>query len=516
MMTVLASPLQIPILKPGAQTLFILPVGHEKGTVRRLPWVTFGIMALCLVSYVLFAGSEREQVRRILDARRDLGQFFYSNPHVDLSSDAQQILFGHVDPDRRAAFIESVRASVGTGPTSRGMTDPGRQVELKRELARRVAAVHAAERAAVIRRWGLIPSHPTLTGLLGHMFLHGGLLHLLGNLFILYLAGPFIEDVWGRGLFAAFYLASGVAAGGLFTLLHLGSNVPLIGASGAIAGVMGAFMVRYAHTEIDFVYVFAFFAHGRFSARAWTMLPMWFVEQLIMAWWAESGAGGVAYSAHVGGFALGVGAALAMKHYKVEERWVRPGIDRQVDRVLLDESGLDEALSLRADGDSDGALARMVQEAGRRPGNRHLALALWKVAGEENRLREAAPAMMSVVQAELRAGNEDEALARWHKLIAAVPDPDVPPAVLVSLGRLLVKHNQPRDAAAALRLALLDRRGALTPALALALARTASGLESGLAAAAARWVLDRPDATEAARAGARSILTVLPSASPRP
>jgi membrane associated rhomboid family serine protease len=435
---------------------------------------------------------------------------------VELSPDAQRILFGHVDPDRRAAFIEGVRLSVGTGPASRGLNEEGRQAELSRGLAQRVAAVHAAERATTIRRWGLIPSHPTLTGLFGHMFLHAGWLHLLGNLFILYLAGPFIEDVWGRGVFAAFYVASGLVAGGLFTLFHLGSNVPLIGASGAIAGVMGAFLVRYTHTQIDFVYVFAFFAHGRFSAPAWTMLPMWFVEQLIMAVWMERGAGGVAYSAHVGGFAFGAGAALALKHYKVEERWLRPGIDRQVDHVLMDESGLDEALRLRAAGDSDAAMARMVAEAGRRPGDRHLALALWKVAAEEDRLVQAMPAMLCLVQADVRAGNEDEALAQWRKLIAAVPDPDASPALMVSLARLLVKRNEPRDAAAALRLALLDRRAALTPALGLAIARTAAGIDPGLAAAAARWVLARPDATGAAQAGARSILAAPPGASPRP
>ena len=87
---------------------------------------------------------------------------------------------------------------------------------------------------------------------------------------------------------------------------------------------------------------------------------------------------------------------------------------------------------------------------------------------------------------------------------------------MVSLARLLVKRNEPRDAAAALRLALLDRRAALTPALGLAIARTAAGIDPGLAAAAARWVLARPDATGAAQAAARSILAPPAEVSPRP
>ncbi|MCZ6747046.1 MAG: rhomboid family intramembrane serine protease [Acidobacteria bacterium] len=496
--------------------MFILPVGHEKGTVRRLPWITFGIMALCFVVHLLFSGHEREQVQRILEARRNLAQFFYSNPQVELSADAQQILFGHLRDEQRRQYLEAVRGSVGTGPASRGMNEPGRQEELGRELARRVAAVHAAEKATTIRRWGLIPSHPSLTGLFGHMFLHGGWIHLLGNLFILYLAGPFIEDVWGRGVFAAFYILSGLTAAALFCLLHPGTNVPLIGASGAIAGVMGAFLVRYARIQIDFVYVFLFMGTGRFSAPALTMLPFWFMEQLFMSFMAEDspGGGGVAYSAHVGGFVCGVGVALALKHYRVEERWLRPAIDKQVDHTLLDESALDQALALRAAGDVDAALTLMSEEARRRPEDRYLALAFWDVAGEENRAGEAAPALLALVRRELCAGQEDEAVDHWRKLLAAVPVPDADPALLVKIGSLLARRGEARDAAAAFRLALLDRGNRLTPALALALGRAARELDPDLARVAARWVMSRPGATEAARAGADTILADLSTTPP--
>jgi membrane associated rhomboid family serine protease len=496
--------------------LFILPVGHEKGTVRRLPWITFAIMALCFVIHLLFSGSEREQVQRILEARRNLGQCFYSNPQVDLTADAQEILFGHLPDQQRRAYLEAVRGSAGTGPAGRGMNEPGRRAELSRVLARRVAAVHAAEKATTVRRWGLIPSHPSLTGIFGHMFLHGGWIHLLGNLFILYLAGPFIEDVWGRGVFAAFYLLSGLGAATLFCLLHPGVNVPLIGASGAIAGVMGAFLVRYARTQIDFVYVFLLMGTGRFSAPALTMLPLWFVEQLFMSFMAEDspGGGGVAYSAHVGGFAFGVGVALALKHYRAEERWLRPAIDKQVNHILLEESALDQALALRADGDVDAALTLMSAEARRRPSDPYLALAFWAVAGEENRAAEAAPALLALVRRELSAGHEDEAVEHWRKLLAALPDPDADPALLVKIGRLLVGRGETRDGAAAFRLALLDRGNRLTPSLALALGRAAREFDPNLARVAARWVMSRPEATEAARAGADTILAGLPTTPP--
>jgi len=496
--------------------VFILPVGVEKGTVRRLPWVTFGIMALCFMIHLVFSGGEREQVRRILDARRELSQFFYANPQVDLSADAQQILFGHVPAERRQEYLDMVRVSQGTGPASRGLAEPGRQADLGRELARRVAAVHAAEKATTIRRWGLIPSHPSATGFIGHIFLHNDWLHLLGNLLILYLVGPFIEDVWGRGFFAAFYLLSGMVAGALFCLLHGDVNVPLIGASGAIAAVMGAFLVRYARTEIDFIYVFLFMKTGRFSAPAMTMLPLWFVEQLVMAFMAEDtpGGGGVAYSAHVGGFVCGLGVALALKHFRTEERWLRPAIDKQVNHTLLNESALDQALALRADGDVGGALGLMGAEARRRPEDDYLALTFWNVAREERRPAEAAPALLALVRRELHAGREEEAVEHWRQLLAALPDPDAEPALLVQLGRVLVRRGETHDAAAAFRLALLDRGDRLTPSLALALGRAVRELDPHLARAAAGWVKSRPEATEAARAGADSILADLSTTPP--
>ena len=340
-----------------------------------------------------------------------------------------------------------------------------------------------------VRPWSLVfyaGASPAWTAVTA-VFMHAGWLHLIMNMLFLYLCGCNMEDRWGRLVWLALYLGGGVAAALTWSGVNPGSESPLVGASGAIAAAMGAFLVTNYKAEIRigyFIMVVLRPIWGVWEMRAYWAMPLWLLGQVLGLATEGHHDQPVAYSAHVGGFAFGAGAALALKHYKVEERWLRPGIDRQVDHVLMDESGLDNALRLRSEGDSDGALARMVAEAGRRPGDRHLALALWKVAAEEDRLVQAMPAMLCVVQTELRAGHDDEALEQWRKLIAAVPDPDAEPALLVSLARLLAKRNEYKDAAAALRLALLDRRAALTPALGLAIARTAAGIEPGLAAAA--------------------------------
>ena len=147
--------------------------------------------------------------------------------------------------------------------------------------------------------------------LITYQFLHGGFLHLFGNLFFLFLAGPFIEDVWGRPVFAAFYLTAGALSALMFALRYPELDEPLIGASGAVAGVMGAFLVRYWKTRIRFLYFFIPFRPGTFTAPAWLMLPLWFARELVFAqaWDVASpgtGGGGVAHWAHVWGFAFGL------------------------------------------------------------------------------------------------------------------------------------------------------------------------------------------------------------------
>jgi len=161
-----------------------------------------------------------------------------------------------------------------------------------------------------------------------------------------------------------------------------------------------------------------------------------------------------------------------------------------------------------------GALKLMGEEARRRPEDRYLAMTLWSVAGEENRAAEAAPALLALVRRELTTGEEDEAVDHWRQLVAAVPDPDADPALLVKIGRVLLQRGETRDAAAAFRLALLDRRKRLTPSLALALGRAARDLDPDLARVAAGWVKSRPEATEAARAGADGILADLSTTPP--
>ncbi len=136
------------------------------------------------------------------------------------------------------------------------------------------------------------------------MFLHGGWLHLLGNMLFLYVFGNNVEDRLGRLRFLAFYLGCGYAATYGFSLLDAGSTQPLVGASGAVAGVLGAYLVLFPRAKVWSLLTFLFFLPVRLPA--WLVLGSWFVLQYAYFRGAGvAGASGVAYGAHVIGFLLG-------------------------------------------------------------------------------------------------------------------------------------------------------------------------------------------------------------------
>jgi membrane associated rhomboid family serine protease len=162
---------------------------------------------------------------------------------------------------------------------------------------------------AFFDRWALVPAD-MLRGLEGHtlvtsMFLHGGWMHLIGNMLFLYIFGDNLEDLLGHLNFLGFYLASGLAAAAGQILADPGSAIPMVGASGAIAGVMGGYLLMFPKARID-VLVIIIFLIKIFTIPAWLMLGFWFALQLVNGLAMDVAGGGVAYWAHAGGFLAGL------------------------------------------------------------------------------------------------------------------------------------------------------------------------------------------------------------------
>jgi membrane associated rhomboid family serine protease len=145
---------------------------------------------------------------------------------------------------------------------------------------------------------------PILLSPFTSMFLHGGFMHLAGNMLYLWIFGNNIEDHLGPVKFLLFYFVSGLAAAFLFIIFSPSSDVPMVGASGAIAGVLGAYLVLFPKARVLTV-MFLFYFIRMIYLPAKVILGFWFFYQLLMSAVSTGGGGGVAWLAHVGGFAFG-------------------------------------------------------------------------------------------------------------------------------------------------------------------------------------------------------------------
>ena len=149
-----------------------------------------------------------------------------------------------------------------------------------------------------------IASIPAELSVVTSMFLHGGWLHLIGNMLYLWIFGNNIEDAMGHVRFVVFYLLCGTAAALTQALLDPGSIVPMIGASGAIGGVLGGYIMLYPHARVLVLIPFGFFLHTM-RVPAIFVLGVWFVLQFVQSALSAGQVGGVAYGAHIGGFVAG-------------------------------------------------------------------------------------------------------------------------------------------------------------------------------------------------------------------
>ena len=163
--------------------------------------------------------------------------------------------------------------------------------------------------------WAMIPARLSASDgyltLLSSMFLHGGFLHIAFNMLFLWIFGDNLEDEMGHLPFLAFYLAAGIAAGLAQYLSAPGTYVPVVGASGAIAGVMGGYFLLFHRAKVDVLVIIIVFFRI-IPIPAWLMLGVWFALQVFNSFGADPDVGGVAYLAHAGGFVAGLVLALPL------------------------------------------------------------------------------------------------------------------------------------------------------------------------------------------------------------
>ena len=415
--------------------MILIPIGRDDAEIRRHAFVSYVIIALNLLAFVAVESASRtSRVHEIQQSWNRMGEYLMERPYLKVPPEVEPKL-----NDSARAYLAKTREAIEKA----GGLPPARTIAREQATLNKMAAeAYAAAQSLPQLRFGFVPADSSFVDLVASMFIHAGLLHLVGNLLFFFVSGPFVEDVFGRPLFAALYVTGGFAASLTYAAKHPEGTVPLVGASGAIAAVMGAYLIRFLRSKVEFLFLPFFWRpmwHFRFFLPAFVVLPLWFVQQWLEMQ-SESSGGGVAFSAHVGGFVYGMAAALIVKLTGFEEKFVNPVVVQQttwtMDQRTLDAMdavrnaqfmGNDAALDTAA----THLLGRYVEE--KQP---DLALDLIRDLADNNLARLPKFLARAAVFVE-RSGDREWALGLYRRLVALDPNGAMAMQSLVKIGTML-------------------------------------------------------------------------------
>jgi membrane associated rhomboid family serine protease len=306
----------------------IIPVGHENLRGRRWPWVTTAIIVLCCAIFLVTIGPMREQMAQTGQVQLHLVLLNALYPDAPMTPAASHIVHAfkleHMDiysqmasPDRDK-FIDGWDKQIHGGDFS--ASDANTQMS---QLCSQLAQVQAR---SIAWNYAFHSVDPYARSYITATFLHGGWLHIIFNMWFLWLAGTILEDLWGRIIYPVFYLAGGALAWAVHGAVFPHSFIPALGASGAIAGLMGAFLVRFPTTRIRLGWVL-WVKIIKFNVPAYVILPLWLLMNLSSGMLARflGVEAGIAYWAHIGGFAFGALGAYVLR---------TTGLEQSADRAI--------------------------------------------------------------------------------------------------------------------------------------------------------------------------------------
>ena len=294
----------------------LLPIRHENMTARRWPVVTLTLIVLNTLAFLLTHSTIEKQAADLGPVKAHILMLAASHPELKMPEDARQFVttFREHNPGLwKELQHPSRQLADGFDVRMRLMEDADPLQAEMNSLAKQYSELAGA---ALTEQYAFVPAHPKPLAYITANFLHGGWLHLIGNMWFLWLAGFVLEDAWGRVLYSVVYVIAGVAALQVHAWANAGSLVPTLGASGAVAALMGAFLVRFPKMRIEmmwlWMWMFRIRVH-RFKAPAYTLLPVWLLMEVFYGSLFGK-MSGVAHWAHVGGFVFGMVAA-AVLHF---------------------------------------------------------------------------------------------------------------------------------------------------------------------------------------------------------
>jgi len=383
----------------------LIPLRHENMHGRRWPIITFALIGLNTLIFLMTHWTMETQQSKRVETSLHLLILAATHPELKTTPEA-------------ATFIEHVKKK--SGRSWQQIATPNRRVEdawdaqmrlqedpekLQEEMDTLCQDYEESERTSIVERYGFVPAHPTAISYLTANFLHGGWLHLIGNMWFLWLAGFILEDNWGRPIYAVLYLISGAASLLFYAWCSPGSFTPLLGASGAVAALMGAFLVRFPKLKIEMAFFAVLFYRIKFQAPAYCLLPLWLFMEFFYG--ASLGAGdSVAHWAHVGGFLFGMLGAFVIQKSGLEQK-ASAEIDSKIGwsgdpavvraQEALDQGKIEEAASI------------LEQHVAAKPDSTDALIILQQVQWRRNNLEAYFQATAQLIQAYVKARNVESA-----------------------------------------------------------------------------------------------------------
>ncbi len=456
----------------------LLPIRHENMSARRWPIITFALIAINVVAFLATYPAMEEQGPRLSEVKAHVLILAAMHPDLNLPPEEQQLVASFKEHNPNAwTEIQQPNREVFDAWDAKIREETGPQA-LQSEMDSLATQYSQLEAASIAEKYAFVPAHPQPLAYITANFLHGGWLHLIGNMWFLWLAGFVLEDAWGRSLYSIVYFIAGAAALQFHAWANPGSIVPALGASGAVAALMGAFLVRFPKMKIEMAWLF-FFRFYRFKAPAYTLLPLWLLMEVFYGTLSGQ-SGGVAHWAHVGGFAFGVLAALALQHSGLEQK-ANQAIEAELS--WAGDPVIEQANELIDKGRQDGAIDILNDHLEKNPGSVDACSLLQQIYWRRNELPEYREVTVRLCEMHLKArdpelawqdyedfvnsGGEKMPAGTWfnlaraaeehenwewasceyQKLAAAYPTDRHSLPALMAAGRICLKHlDRPQDA----------------------------------------------------------------------
>jgi membrane associated rhomboid family serine protease len=416
-----------------------IPIGNENSTVRRLPWVTFTIMALNVLIYYVTLPGNVEHLREIGKEEAKLEELFKKEPRLIADEAVRKKLneLGLVTKRDMEEAEQAFKSDVAAEKEAQSFLASRAGAAAREEFDNVCKSYSKALESSLWYKYGFAPNgrwkfHQLITS----AFLHADTMHLFGNMIFFFAVAFSLEDLWGRSTFTVFYLLG--AAISCFPGIVSPGHVPGIGASGAISATMGAFLVRLPRAKIKLLFFLFPFSIIYFLIRkkgmviklpGYIYLIAYFVAQMLL-WGIDKMSGetsNVGYTVHIAGFAYGAIFAAAMKGMKAEELYINPKIEAKVSFAA--PQAVSQALESLDRGEPAIAERKLKSHLVSSPNDVEAIMALIQVYQHTMNYEQLNATYGRLIRHHLANNDLEAALYAYDNLLSAFPDDKVEPRI---------------------------------------------------------------------------------------